>query len=184
MDVLEYIRAHAVALPQLTKFALWQIPRFLFSVLRLSSRLRLPAVVGLLFAGDIVGPHVLQVFGEQRPVVDFFGDLGRLLLMFFAGLEVDLALFRRALRKTVTFGLPPADGCGRPRAWHLEMRYNYEAQNSVSGFVGRNVAFGTSVVLQMTPMLGALAGETTGIVPALELDRAWKRLEFNTEGEA
>jgi Kef-type K+ transport system membrane component KefB len=30
---------------------------FLFSVLRLSSRLRLPAVVGLLFTGVIVGPH-------------------------------------------------------------------------------------------------------------------------------
>jgi hypothetical protein len=68
-------------------------------------------------------------------------------------------------------------------ALHLEMRYNYEARNSVSGFVGRNVAFGTSVVLQMTPMLGALVGDTTGIVPALELDLAWNRLEFYTEGE-
>jgi hypothetical protein len=68
-------------------------------------------------------------------------------------------------------------------ALHLEMRYNYEAQNSVSGFVGRNVAFGTSVVLQMTPMLGALVGDTTGIVPALKLDLAWNRLEFYTEAE-
>ena len=62
-------------------------------------------MVGLLFSGVIVGPHVLQIFGEQRPIADFFGDLGKLLLMFFAGLEIDLALFRRALRKTVTFGL-------------------------------------------------------------------------------
>jgi Kef-type K+ transport system membrane component KefB len=103
MDVFEYIRSNAVALPQLTKFALGMV--FLFGVLALSRRLRLPAVVALLFSGVIVGPHVLQVFGEQRPVADFFGDLGKLLLMFFAGLEVDLALFRRALRKTATFGL-------------------------------------------------------------------------------
>jgi hypothetical protein len=68
-------------------------------------------------------------------------------------------------------------------ALHLEVRYNYEAQNSASGFVGRNVEFGTSVVLRMTPMLGALVGDTTGIVPALELDLAWNRLEFYTEAE-
>jgi Kef-type K+ transport system membrane component KefB len=103
MDVLDYIRSNAVALPQLTKFALGMV--FLFGVLALSRRLQLPAVVGLLFTGVIVGPHVLQVFGENRPVADFFGDLGKLLLMFFAGLEIDLALFRRALRKAVTFGL-------------------------------------------------------------------------------
>jgi len=87
------------------------------------------------------------------------------------------------------YALPDAGNYLQPTAaadrdaLHLEMRYNYEAQNSVSGFVGRNVTFGTSVVLQMTPMLGALAGDTTGIVPALELDLAWKRLEFYTEGE-
>ncbi len=90
---------------------------------------------------------------------------------------------------TALYALPDARNYLQPTAaadraaLHLEMRYNYEAQNSVSGFVGRNVAFGTSVVLQMTPMLGALAGDTTGIVPALELDLAWKRLEFYTEGE-
>jgi len=44
---------------------------FLFGVLALSRRLRLPAVVGLLFTGVIVGPHVLQVFGEQRLIADF-----------------------------------------------------------------------------------------------------------------
>jgi Kef-type K+ transport system membrane component KefB len=103
MDVLDYIRSNAVALPQLTKFAIGMV--VLFGVLAVSRRLRLPAVVGLLFTGVIVGPHVLQVFGEQRPIADFFGDLGKLLLMFFAGLEIDLALFRRSLRKTVTFGL-------------------------------------------------------------------------------
>ena len=47
MDVLEYIRSNPVALPQLTKFALGMV--FLFGVLALSPRLRIPAVVGLLF---------------------------------------------------------------------------------------------------------------------------------------
>jgi hypothetical protein len=90
---------------------------------------------------------------------------------------------------TAFYALPDARNYLQPTfaadrdALHLESRYNYEARNSVSGFVGRNVAFGTAVVLRMTPMLGALVGDTAGIVPALELHLAWKRLEFYAEGE-
>ena len=71
----------------------------------LSRRVRLPAAVGLLLSGVLFGPHVLDVVGTQRPIADFFADLGKLLLMFFAGLEVDLALFRRVQRKAITFGV-------------------------------------------------------------------------------
>ncbi len=54
----------------------------------------------------ILGPHVLNIFGgENRPVADFFAELGKLLLMFFAGLEIDVARFRQARRKTMIFGL-------------------------------------------------------------------------------
>jgi len=48
-------------------------------------RIRLPAVVGLLLMGTIIGPHALGLFGEKRPIAEFLGDLGKLLLMFFAG---------------------------------------------------------------------------------------------------
>ena len=67
--------------------------------------------------------------------------------------------------------------------WHLEMRYNYEDRNSLSAFVGWNLEFGSTVVLQVTPMVGAVAGSTDGIVPGVLLDLAWKRLEFYVEGE-
>ncbi len=67
--------------------------------------------------------------------------------------------------------------------WHLETRYNYEDRNSLSAFVGWNLEFGSAVVLQVTPMIGAVAGSTDGIVPAVLLDLAWKRLEFYVEGE-
>jgi Kef-type K+ transport system membrane component KefB len=53
----------------------------------------------------VFGPHVLDLFGEHRPIVEFFGDLGKLLLMFFAGLEIDLALFRRTRVRSVIFGV-------------------------------------------------------------------------------
>jgi Kef-type K+ transport system membrane component KefB len=72
---------------------------------RLSRRIRLPAVVGLLLSGMVIGPHVLDVIGTNRPIADFFADLGKLLLMFCAGLEIDLALFRRARNRVMTFGL-------------------------------------------------------------------------------
>src|SRR5262249_46526776 len=39
------------------------------------------------------------------PVMDFMAELGKLLLMFYAGLEVDLTLFRQSRRKVTTFGL-------------------------------------------------------------------------------
>jgi Kef-type K+ transport system membrane component KefB len=71
----------------------------------LCRRARLPAVVGLLLSGVVLGPHVLGIGGERTPIADFFAELGKLLLMFFAGLETDLAQFRRAPNKSIIFGL-------------------------------------------------------------------------------
>ena len=68
-------------------------------------KLRFPSVVGLLLVGVGIGPHGLGIIGANRPVADFFAELGKLLLMFFAGLEVDLALFKQASKKAITFGL-------------------------------------------------------------------------------
>jgi Kef-type K+ transport system membrane component KefB len=62
-------------------------------------------MVGLLLFGVIMGPHVLGFFGEHAPVVDFFAELGKLLLMFSASLEIDVALFRRAQTRSIKFGL-------------------------------------------------------------------------------
>jgi Kef-type K+ transport system membrane component KefB len=38
-------------------------------------------------------------------VADFFADIGKLMLMFFAELEIDLSLFRKARNKVYVFGL-------------------------------------------------------------------------------
>ena len=77
----------------------------IFVVPVLSRRVRLPAAVGLLVAGIVIGPYVLDLFGTDRPVVDFLADIGKLLLMFFAGLEINLALFRSSRHKVIIFGL-------------------------------------------------------------------------------
>jgi Kef-type K+ transport system membrane component KefB len=103
MEFLEFIRSHALALPPLGKFALGIA--LIFGIPPLARRIRLPAVVGLLLSGIVLGPHVFGIFGEQRPVADFFANLGKLLLMFVAGLEMDLARFRQTQSRSITFGL-------------------------------------------------------------------------------
>ncbi len=103
MDLLDAIRSHVLALPDLAKFAV--IIAAVVGVPRLAARIGLPPMVGLLLFGVILGPHVLGFFGEHRPVADFFAELGKLLLMFSAGLEIDIALFRRAQTRSIIFGL-------------------------------------------------------------------------------
>ena len=65
----------------------------------------MPAVAGLLCAGVVLGPHCLEVVGEKRPVAEFFAELGKLLLMFFAGLEINVDLFLRTRTSSLGFGL-------------------------------------------------------------------------------
>jgi len=88
-----------------------------------------------------------------------------------------------------TYVLPDDDDYVQPTftadrgALHVEARYNYEDRRSVSGFVGWNLQFGETVTFELTPMFGAVAGDTNGIIPGVELDLAWRRLEFSLEGE-
>jgi Kef-type K+ transport system membrane component KefB len=98
-----FLRDHLFTLPSLAKFALVLV--MLVAIPRLCRRLHIPAPVGLLIGGVIVGPYVLDIFGKVRPVVDFLAELGKLLLMFFAGLEIDLALFRRARNRSIALGI-------------------------------------------------------------------------------
>ncbi|MBI2740472.1 MAG: cation:proton antiporter [Rhodospirillales bacterium] len=90
-------------LPDLTAFALTLMLTLLLP--RMMERLHLPGPVGYILAGIILGPNVLAVLNPDGKVVVFFADIGKLLLMFFAGFEVDIEQFNRARRKAATFGL-------------------------------------------------------------------------------
>jgi Kef-type K+ transport system membrane component KefB len=102
-EILDFLRDHLINLPALAKFALGMV--MLVTIPRLCRRVHVPAAVGLLLGGVIIGPYVLGIFGTDRPIADFMAELGKLLLMFFAGLEIDLALFRRARNRSMTFGV-------------------------------------------------------------------------------
>ena len=101
--MLEYIRSHALALPPLAKFALGMV--MILGIPPLLRRVRLPTVVALLLSGVVAGPHMLDIFGEQRPIAEFLADVGMLLAMFVTGLRIDLAHVRQAQRRAILFGL-------------------------------------------------------------------------------
>jgi Kef-type K+ transport system membrane component KefB len=71
---------------------------------RLATRLRLPGPIGFIIAGIILGPHGLTIIDPQGPVIVFFAGLGKLLLMFLAGFEIDSNEFARAYKKSLIFG--------------------------------------------------------------------------------
>jgi len=103
MEWLDGFRSHAVALPNLAKFAI--VMAIIASAPALARRVRIPALVVLLAFGVLLGPYVLDVAPVNHPIVQFFGDLGRLLLMFAVGLEINIDLFHKAQTRSIIFGL-------------------------------------------------------------------------------
>src|SRR5277367_905637 len=122
--ILEFIRHYVLTLSALEKFALFLV--MLVAIPRLCRRAHVPAAVGLLLGGVLVGPYVLGFFSTNRPIADFLGELGKLLLMFFAGLEIDLALFRRVRNRSIAFGADRQDPMRKtsPAGGSVELRGN------------------------------------------------------------
>jgi hypothetical protein len=67
--------------------------------------------------------------------------------------------------------------------FHFETRYNYEDRDSTSFFAGANFEFGDEVKLVLTPMIGGVAGQTDGLIPALEADFTVGPFEAYAEAE-
>jgi len=88
-----------------------------------------------------------------------------------------------------TYVLPDEENYVQPTvavdrdALHLEGRYNYEDRNSFSAFIGWNFSAGSKVKLELTPMFGGVAGDTNGVIPALEFTLSFRRFELYSEGE-
>ena len=69
----------------------------------LVERIGMPGIVGVILGGLLVGPFVLD-WVERQGVIESLGELGILMLMFLAGLELDLDEFAANRRAAVTFG--------------------------------------------------------------------------------
>jgi Sodium/hydrogen exchanger family len=64
-EMLEAIRSHVLALPDLAKFAV--LVAAVVGVPRLAARLRTPPMVGLLLFGVLLGPHVHGLVDTELP---------------------------------------------------------------------------------------------------------------------
>lgn len=66
---------------------------------------------------------------------------------------------------------------------HVEARYNYEAPDTGSVWLGRNFRGSRRVAWEFTPMLGGVFGDTTGVAPGYRMSWDWSVLELRSEGE-
>ena len=66
---------------------------------------------------------------------------------------------------------------------HLEVRYNDEDQQTGSAWIGYNFSVGHRLVLEATPMIGGIFGNTTGIAPGYEVSVSYKKLSLASSGE-
>jgi hypothetical protein len=70
------------------------------------------------------------------------------------------------------------------RTWlHLEARYNYEALDTGSAWLGYNFSGGEKLPWEFTPMIGGVFGDTSGIAPGYKGSLGWRKLELYSEGE-
>jgi hypothetical protein len=70
------------------------------------------------------------------------------------------------------------------RGWlHLEARYNYEALETGSLWVGYNFSVGKELVFEIAPMLGGVFGALTGVAPGCNLSLSYKRVALSSQGE-
>jgi Na+:H+ antiporter len=71
----------------------------------LAGFVRLPAMVGLVLAGMLIGPHGLGILASKQISLTALGGFGLLYLMFNAGLELDLKTLMRNKRVAIMFAL-------------------------------------------------------------------------------
>lgn len=86
-------------------------PVLIFSVLLfiiliapiLLGQIKIPGIVGFIIAGIIIGPNGFNIL-KKTSAIDLFSTIGLLYIMFIAGIELDLAEFKKKKHKSFVFG--------------------------------------------------------------------------------
>lgn len=150
-------------------------------------KLRIPSIVGLIIAGMVIGDHGFNVIAKGS--IDLFGKAGLLYIMFLAGLELDMAEFKRNKYKSVVFGIltfsiPLALGyllCTKVLhfnfttsllvssmfathtlvAYPLASRMGISKNEAVTIAVGGTIITDTAVLLMLPVIVGSIQGGLT-----------------------
>lgn len=82
---------------------------------KIFQRLKLPGVLALIFIGVLFGPQGLHLFRQDGEVLMIFAVLGKLLLLFFSGMDIELDVLKKNITKSLrlaifSFVLPCAGG--------------------------------------------------------------------------
>ncbi len=104
MDIL-FLNLHDWSLPiRNPVFVMCILLLTVLTVPALLQRFKLPGIVGLILMGAILGPHGINLL-EQGDGIKLLSKVGLLYIMFWAGLEIDMASFIRNKHKSGTFGM-------------------------------------------------------------------------------
>lgn len=145
-------------IPVLTSFAIAMVLVVLMP--RLMERVKLPAVLGFMIAGIIVGPAGLGIVKQDGPIIGLLSELGKLLFMFFVGFEIDLELFKKTRNRSMVFGfltfiIPLAFGIVLGRAFD----YSWTA----SLLIGSIISSHTLLAYPILQRLGVLGNPAVAI---------------------
>ena len=67
-------------------------------------RFKLPGLIGLIAAGVLFGSSGFGWLNAEDDTMKLFSDIGKIYLMFVAGLEIDLILFQKTRSRSMGFG--------------------------------------------------------------------------------
>lgn len=70
----------------------------------ISKKMKIPSIISLIISGALVGPHGFNLMQRDSSII-LFGTVGLLYIMFIAGLEIDMADFKKNSHKSLVFGL-------------------------------------------------------------------------------
>lgn len=68
------------------------------------NKIKIPPILGLIVAGAVIGPHGANILLRDSGII-LSGTVGLLYIMFLAGLDIDLAGFKKNSLKSIVFGL-------------------------------------------------------------------------------
>jgi Kef-type K+ transport system membrane component KefB len=102
-DLFALTKATITSLPMLVRFMI-ALTVFLL-IPGISERFKIPGMVGLILVGMLGGPNGVDIWPDNPVMMTVLGEMGVLLVLFYAGLEIDIAVFKRVGGRAISFGL-------------------------------------------------------------------------------
>ncbi|MBW4476644.1 MAG: cation:proton antiporter [Tolypothrix brevis GSE-NOS-MK-07-07A] len=132
----------------------------IFTVPPIFEKLRLPGLVGLLVAGVVLGQNGLKLLDTDSDTIKLLSEIGKLYLMFVAGLEIDLEQFRRTKNRSIGFGtltflVPLIAGIAVGRLFNFSWNSSF--------LIGSLLASHTLLAYPIVSRLGVVANEAVTV---------------------